>query len=44
MRRVENITETINTEIMNNIEIKGSITEMRNTLGGMNSRLEEAKE
>ena len=44
-KRVEDISETINTEIRNNIaEIKGSINEMRSILDGMSSRLEEAEE
>ena len=44
-KRVEDISETLNTEIRNNIaEIKGSINEMRNMLDGINSRLEEAEE
>ena len=35
------VSETINTKIKNTIaEIKGSINEMRNTLDGMNSRME----
>ena len=35
---MEGISKTINTEIRNNIaEIKGSISEVRNTLDGMNS-------
>ena len=42
---VEDMSETLNTEIRNNIaEIKDSINEMRNTLHGMSSRLEEAEE
>jgi len=41
-KRVEDISETLNTEIRNNIvEIKGSINEMRNRHDGMNSRMEE---
>jgi len=44
-KRVEDISETLNTEIRNNIaEIKGSIGEMRNTFDGMNNRLGEAEE
>ena len=43
-KRVEDISETINTEIRNNIaEIKGSTNKMRNTFDGMKSRLEEVK-
>lgn len=42
---MEDISEILNTEIRNNTEgIKDSINEMRNRLGGMNSRLEEAEE
>ena len=41
---LEDMSETLNTEIRNNIaEIKGSINEMRNMLDGMNSRLEKAE-
>ena len=37
-KRVENMSDTLNTEIRNNTaEIKGSIKEMRNTLDGMNT-------
>jgi len=37
--RVEEISETINKEVRNNIaEIKGSINEMRHTLDGMNEQ------
>ena len=44
-KRAENISETLNTEIRNNIaEIKDSINELKNPLHGMNSRLEEAEE
>ena len=44
-RRVEDMSETHNTEIKNNIaEIKGSINKIRNKLDGMNSRLEETEE
>ena len=44
-KRGGDISETINTEIRNSTaEIKGSINEMRNTLNGINSRLEEAEE
>jgi len=40
-KRVEDISETINTEIRSNkAEIKSSINKVRNTLDGMNSRLE----
>ena len=39
------MSETFNTEIGNNIaEIKGTISEMRNMLDGMKSRMEEAGE
>ena len=42
IKRVENMTEILNTEIMNNIaEIKGSINKMRNTFDGMNNRTEK---
>ena len=41
-KRVEDVSKTFNTEIMNHIvEIKGSINKRRNTLDGMNSKLEE---
>jgi len=44
-KRVEDISETPNTRIRNNIaQIKGSIKEMRNMLDGMSSRMEEAEE
>ena len=44
-KRVEDTSETINTEIRNNIaERKDSISKIRNMLDGMNSRLEEAEE
>ena len=44
-KRVDSISETANTEMRNNIaEIKGSINKRRNTLDGMNCRLEEAGE
>jgi len=44
LRRVEDISETINIEIRNNIaKIKDSTNKMKNTLKGMNSRLEEAE-
>ena len=40
-KRVEDLNKALNIEIRNNIaEIKGSINEMRNTLDGMNSRME----
>lgn len=43
-KRGEDICDAINTDIRNNIaEIKGSINEMRNSLDGMSSRLEEAE-
>ena len=39
-KRVEDMSETLNTEIRKNItEIKGSINEMRNMLDGMNSKI-----
>lgn len=42
-KKVYGISETLNTEIRNNIEEKkGSINRKRNTLDGMKSRLEEA--
>lgn len=34
------MSETLTTEIRNNLEIKGLINEMRKTLDGMYSRLE----
>ena len=44
-KRVEDVTETLNTKIRNNIgEIKGSINKMRNRLDGMNSKREEEQE
>ena len=45
-QRVEDMIETLNTDIRNNIvaEIKGSINEMRNMLNGMNNRLEKPEE
>ena len=44
-KRVEDMSETLNTEIRNNTaETEGSINEMRNMLDGMNSRLDEADE
>ena len=44
-KRVEDVSETLNTEISNNIaEIKGSRNEMRNMLDGMNGRLEKVEE
>ena len=45
MGRVEdNMNETLNTEIWNDIaEVKDRINRMRNTLGGMNNRMEEAE-
>ena len=43
-KRVENISETINIEIRDNIaEVKGLINEMRNMLSGMNSSLEKQR-
>jgi len=44
---VKDLSETLNKErenIKNESEMKNSITEIENTLGGINSRLEEAKE
>ena len=44
-KRVEDMSEILNTEIRNNkAATKGSINKMRNTLDVMNSRLEEAEE
>lgn len=44
-KRVEHISETLNTEIRNNrAEAKGSINEIRNTHDGMNCRLDETEE
>ena len=44
-KRVEDMSEILNTEIRNNkAETKGSINKMRNTLDVMNSMLEEAEE
>jgi len=46
-KTVEDLIETLNKErenIKNESEMKNSITEIENTLGGINSRLEEAKE
>ena len=44
-KRVEDMSETHNTEIRNNkAEIKDTINEMRDTPDGMNSRMEEAEE
>lgn len=44
-KTVEVMSETLNTEIHNNTEeIKVTINEMRNTLGGMNSRIKESEE
>ena len=41
---MEDMSETHNTEIMYDIaQIKGSISEMRNTLDGMNSKMEEVE-
>ena len=43
-KRVEDRSETLNTEIRNNTaEIKGSINQMKNTLDGMNNRMAEAE-
>ena len=40
-KRVEDVNETLNTEIRNNIaEIKDTMNKMRNTLDGMNSSME----
>ena len=45
MRKVDDIGEIINKEIKNNIaERKGTINEMRNITGKMNSMLEEIEE
>ena len=43
-KTVEVMSETLNTEIHNTEEIKVTINEMRNTLGGMNSRIKESEE
>ena len=44
-KRVEEISETLNTKIRNDIlEIKGPVNEMRNMLDGMDNRLEESEE
>lgn len=44
-KRVENISETVSTQIRNNIaETKDLVNAMRNTPAGMNIRLEEAEE
>jgi len=44
-KRVEHMSETLNTEIRNNTaQIKDSKNEMRNTLDRMNSRMEERDE
>ena len=44
-KKVENISETINTEIRNNIaDIKWSISQVRNMIDGINSRMEEEEE
>ena len=40
-KRVENISEMINMEIRNNIEIKGSTNKMRNTSDRKKSRMEK---
>ena len=43
-KRVDYMSETLNTDIRNNIsEIKDSINEMRNMFNGMNNRLEKAE-
>ena len=43
-KRVEHMSETLNTEIRNNlVEIKGTINEMRNTHHRMNSRWKKQK-
>jgi len=43
-KRVEHMSETLNTEIRNNTaQIKDSKNEMRNTLDRMNSRMEKAQ-
>ena len=42
---MEDIKKTINTEIRNNTEgIKDSISEMRNTVDGMNNRVTDVEE
>ena len=44
-KRVEGMSETLNTEIRNNIaKIKGTINDMRNALDGVNNRMVEAEE
>lgn len=44
-KRVEDTSERLNRKIRNNMaEIKGTINERRNTLDGMNSRMEETEE
>ena len=46
-KRVEDLNKTLNKEIKNTeknqLEMKNSITEIKNTLDGINSRLEEAE-
>lgn len=44
-KRVEDISETLNKEIKNNIsKMKNSISEIKNTIDGINSRLQKVKE
>lgn len=43
-KRVEGTNVTLNIETRNNLEIKDSEKEMRNTLDERNSRMEEAEE
>ena len=43
-KRLKDMSETLNTERRITEEIKSIINDMRNTLGRMNSRLEEAEE
>ena len=44
-KRLEDISETINTEIRNNIaEIQGSINKMRKALDGRKRQMEKAEE
>ena len=43
-KKVEDMSETLNTQIRNNIaEIKGTVNKVRNTLDGMSSRVEETE-
>ena len=43
-KRVRTISETLNEEIKKQSEMKSTISEIKNTLDGINGRLEEAKE